>query len=612
MTKKILTIDAETHDQYIGRGVGAGWVYGINVQGSDFEVLGFAVRTHDGTKEYITDMDKVKSLVDEHDILVMHNAQYDLGCLHFIGANVKDKPIFDTEVMGRLYNSSLMSHSLDYLAKKYLGFGKTDEALTNCIWDNDLYPWLKKEITEKERAEKKGEEYIRSKPPGNKLVKFAKANMKLIQETDLSAMAEYAIGDIEPTYDLFNFYKDNGLNMKLAYKYSMIAHICIDYRLRGVRIDLDQVRNVHNKLIPIIADKHKTVYELAGEEFNLNSCKDMPRIFDKLGIKYPLNPQTGNPSITTPWMEKQDYPICKAIVEARKALKIDRDFILKIIDMQEYTCPNAGRYGRVYPGLNLLRARTGRFSCTSPNIQQIPSRDPLYGPLCRSIFLPEEGEKWFSLDFSNQEGRLQVHYANRVKAEGAEAIVWEFNKNPNLDMHQMVADLVGITRTAAKAINLGLSYGMGLGKLAKSLGVGMEEAKDIRNRYNDLAPFLDQLNKKCQLSLKTRGFIKTLGGRHSHIDPPVYEPGGARTFEYKALNKLIQGSAADQTIECMIRAYKKNIPVLFPVHDELCLSGSKEQCLELAKIMETAVKLDVPVVIGYNIEGGNSWEEGDH
>ena len=605
---KLLTIDFETHDPYIDRGVGSGWVYGINVPTSDFEVLGAAYRTHEGELGYETDMEKVKALVDDHDCLIMHNAQYDLGCLHVIGSNVRDKPVFDTEVMSRLFNSSLMSHSLDNVAKKYLGWGKKDDALSNCVWNNGLYPWLKRELKDKERSEKAGETYERERPDEGKLVKFAKKNMKIIQEADLEAMAEYAIGDIEPTYKLYDYFKKHKLDMGLAFKYSMLAHICLDYRMRGVRIDCDKARDVHNQLLPIIAQKVREVYEIAGEEFNINSSKDMPRVFDKLKIRYPKNPNTGNPSITTPWMDKQSHPICVAIVEARKAMKIDRDFIQKMLEMQEFTCPTANGTGRIYPELNLLRARTGRFSCTNPNIQQIPSRDPVYGPMCRSIFIPEKGDSWYSLDFSNQEGRLQVHYANRIGAEGGASLAYEFNKNPNLDMHQMVADMVGISRREAKAVNLGLSYGMGIPKLAKALSVSEEQARVIKDNYNLLAPFLDQLNKKCQTAMKQKGYIKTLGGRHSHIDPPI----GGNTFEYKALNKLIQGSAADQAIECMILAYKEGLPILFPVHDQFCLSGTLEQCLKLKDIMENAIPLDIPTVVDHNENTAQSWEEAGH
>lgn len=607
---KLLTIDLETHDPYIDRDLGAGWVFKLNnIPGNDFEFLGAAYRTHEGEIGYETDIERVRALVDSHDGLIAHNASYDIGSLMAFGIDsVKDKLVFDTEVGSRLFNSGLQSHSLDNVAQLYLKTRKNNMVLADAVWDHDLYPWLKKEEKARDKAEKLGEPFERAHPGYSKLLAFAKKNMKLIQQVAPKAMARYAMDDVIPTFKLFEHFSQH-IDMELFKKYSMLCHICIDYRRRGVRVDLDQARAVSDKLRPIIAQKFQECYDIAGMEFNLNSPKDVPFILAKLGLTFPKTSQ-GNPSITSPWLAQQEHPICKAIVEARKAKKIHKDFVEKIIEMQEFTSPQSlpdNQYGRVFPELNLMRARTGRFSCSCPNLQQIPSRDPVYGPLCRSIFVPEEGEKWFSLDFSNQEGRLQVHYASILKCEGADALVQEFTADPNLDMHQKVADLAGISRTEAKAINLGLSYGMGISKLAKSLGLSENQAKLLRDKYNTLAPFLDQLKSKCETAMKKRGYIKTLGGRHSATDPPMVVDGQYKTFEYKALNKLIQGSAADQTIECMIQAYAKGIPVLFPVHDSMELSGNKEQATELAKIMENAVDLRVPVVVDYSTEGGDSW-----
>ena len=608
---KLLTIDFETHDPYIDRDAGAGWVYKLNnLPGCDFEILGAAIRTHDGKTAYLTDLGEIKDVAESHDGYICHNASYDIGCLLTFFPDAKDRIVFDTEVMSRLYDSSLPSHSLDALSQRYLKMRKDNFVLADAVWDKGLYPWLKKEITAKNKAEKAGETYEREHPGYSKLIKYSKKNMKKIQEVAPEAMAQYALADVEPTFKLFKFFQKNS-NMKLALKYSMLTHICIDYRTRGVRIDLDKAREVSDKLVPVIAGKYQECYKIAGEEFNLQSPKEVPAVFDKLNIKYPKTP-AGNPSITSPWMSKQNHPICKAIIEARKAKKIHKDFVEKIIEMQEWTCPQAlprGRFGRVHPELNLLRARTGRFSCSSPNLQQIPSRDPEYSSLCRSLFVPEEGDKWFSLDFSNQEGRLQVHYAHLLGCEGGSALKVEFDNNPNLDMHQKVADMASITRTEAKTINLGLSYGMGIDKLATSLGVKKPAAEFLRGKYNDLAPFLSDLNDKCKKAMAKKGYIKTLGGRHSHVDPPCQVDGELRTFEYKALNKLIQGSAADMTIECMINAHRAGLPVLFPVHDSLELSGTREQALLLKHIMETSVELSVPMIAEGNLDGGDSWAD---
>lgn len=607
---KLLTFDIETSDPYITRGLGAGWVYAVNkIEGCDYELLGIAYRTHDGLKGYTLDWEFFQSLVDSHDALIGHNISYDLGGVMSVGVNVKDKPVYDTETMSRLHNSSLMSHSLDACAKQYVAGGKQNNKLTDAIIEYDLYPYLKREEVARARAIKNGQEWARERPPEAKLIKWAKSNMKLIQDTNMKAMSDYAIGDIDATWDVFQYLK-NKVDLELSLKYSMLAHICIHYRTKGVRVDIGRAREIRNKMIPLIAEKYKEVYRIAGGEFNLGSIKEVPEVFDRLGISYPRS-EKGNPSITTPWMLKQNHPICKAIISARKALKIDRDFIQKIIAMQEFTCPGAEKYGRVYPELHLLRARTGRFSCTNPNLQQIPSRDPVYGPMCRSIFVAEEGDKWFSLDYSNQEGRLQVHYAYLLKCEGAAKLRDAFIKNPNLDMHDMVAKMVGITRTEAKVVNLGLSYGMGIGTLASGLGIAKEGAVIIKYKYNALAPFLDQLNKKCQEVAQKRGSIKTLGGRLVRIDTPIQQGGREISFWYKSLNSLIQGSAADMTIEAMIQAYKENIPVMFPIHDELVMSGSAAQAKRLQIIMINAVDLCIPNVVECG-DGGSNWDEGGH
>ena len=139
----------------------------------------------------------------------------------------------------------------------------------------------------------------------------------------------------------------------------------------------------------------------------------------------------------------------------------------------------------------------------------------------------------------------------------------------------------------------------------------------MKAKYNTMLPYLVQLNKKCQMSLKTRGYIKTLGGRRSHIDPPIYEPGGARTFEYKALNKLIQGSAADIIKIAMINIHQKlsagnhKTKMLLQVHDELVFDVYKPE-LETMKMlikteMENAYKLTVPLDV-YFVFGAN-WLE---
>lgn len=643
MSGKYLVIDFETKDPYIGRKLGAGWVFAFNkVPGNDFKVLGCGIRcswnqeetvywdlTEDISVILLCRLVDLQDYIDEADVLIMHNASYDLGCLKALGIDPKDTPIIDTEIMAKLFDSSLMSYGLDYLGEKYLSHKKDKGGLARAAVEADIFPWLKREEAAKAKSEKLGEEYVRTVDEV-KASKWAITNMDLMQEHCYDAVAKYACLDVDLTWDLFNYFKKNSdqVNLlNLTHKYSFATYPCLDYRQRGIRIDLNRAREALTKMQPLITSMYDKVYQIAGEEINIKSSKQLPPVFDKLEIAYPLTDK-GNPSITSPWLEKQEHPICKAIITARKYKNITDNFIRKMIDMQEYTLGlpredvDNQHYGRIYPELHVLRAKTGRFSSTSPNIQQIPTRDKVLGKICRSIFVPEEGESWFSLDYSNQEGRLQVHYASLLGCSGSEEFVNEFDKDNKFDVHQKVADLCGISRNDAKTINLGLSYGMGGGKLCRALGLPVElwkppdsnhnvevagaKGKAIINNYHSMVPYLKELSDRCLEKLKEAKHIKTLGGRRLKPDY-IINKGKVKWMYYKALNQLIQGSAADQLIAAMTLAYKAKLPVTMVVHDEMNMSGNLNQAKDLQNIMLDAILMAVPSFV--DIGTGDDWSE---
>lgn len=596
---EIVVIDFETYDPYLRRKMGPGWVYGKNVPNSDFQVLGAALKVNGHTSIYTTKIDTIREYVDSADALIMHNAQYDLGCLTCLGIDYSHCKIVDTAIMSRLYNSSAPSHGLDALAKKHLKVNKGGQTMAKAVLDAGIYP-----LTKKDQA-------AGTHPPLDKVLKWTYENMAEVQEHCYDAVAEYAKLDADLTWDLYKFF-DSKLDKQLYEYYSFFAVICNDMRNRGVRINLDTIRSNMVQLRPKIAGLFAKVYEIAGEEFNIKSIKDVPRVFDKLGIVYPKTDK-GNPSITTPWMEKQEHPLCKAIIKARKYKNIVDNFMEKLLHLQSYTLGVSQeeidnlKYGRLYPELNLMRAKTGRFSCSNPNVQQIPTRDEELGPLCRAIFEPEEGDEWFSLDFSNQEGRIQIHYATLLGCSGAEDIAEQFHKDPAFDIHQHIADMAGIDRFTAKTINLGLSYGMGIEKLGESLGLTKAEAEELKAKYNSFAPYLRQLTQMCKKAIQKNGSIKTLGNRRVAMEPPTYINGQKVLFDYKALNQLIQGSAADQTMAAMRMAYDEGINMLFPVHDEINISGTIEDAQRLKYIMENCIPLNIPCLT--EIGQGKDWSE---
>jgi DNA polymerase I-like protein with 3'-5' exonuclease and polymerase domains len=206
-------------------------------------------------------------------------------------------------------------------------------------------------------------------------------------------------------------------------------------------------------------------------------------------------------------------------------------------------------------------------------------------------------------------------------------IVEEYNTG-DVDLHQMVADLAGIKRKEAKAVNLGIMYGMGVGKLATQLDISAEEAKELMNAHREKVPFVKQLAELASQRGGLNGQIRTILGRKCRFhlwEPSTFgykkplpfeeankEYGGMgrlrRAFTYKALNKLIQGSAADQTKKAMADCYAEGFVPMLTVHDELCFSiRDQEQALRIKEIMETGLPLKVPSKV--DMELGNNWGE---
>jgi DNA polymerase I-like protein with 3'-5' exonuclease and polymerase domains len=266
---------------------------------------------------------------------------------------------------------------------------------------------------------------------------------------------------------------------------------------------------------------------------------------------------------------------------------------------------------------------TGRFSYNNPNLQQIPARNKELGPRIRSLFIPEEGMTWGCFDYSQQEPRLVTHYAALDGLYGVEEVLDAYNGG-EADFHQIVAEMANIPRSQAKTINLGLFYGMGKNKLQAELGVSKENAEDLFRTYHDKVPFVKMLMESVMRRAQDRGRVRTLLGRRCRFDLwepnqfgihkalpheealSEHGPGIKRAYTYKALNRLIQGSAADMTKKAMVELHKEGITPHIQVHDELDISVVNP--LEAAKIkdiMESAVDLEVPNKVDY--ESGPNW-----
>jgi DNA polymerase I-like protein with 3'-5' exonuclease and polymerase domains len=329
--------------------------------------------------------------------------------------------------------------------------------------------------------------------------------------------------------------------------------------------------------------------------------------------------------------------------------KARRDFIESMI------LEHLGRDGRVHPEWRPLRGDDGgtgggRYACTDPNLQQVPARDPIVGPMVRSCFLPEEGECWGVFDVQQQEPRFTVHYAARANMPGAQEAVRRINENPRVDYHQMVADMTGIGRKQAKTINLGRAYGMGGAKLCDQLGLPTEIwerrnqdgsvtpirvagalGKAIIKQYDTRFPFIGPLAQSCSNAAEKRGWIRTYVGRLCRFpewessewgtgmkerfatrEEAVERLGSEnvrRAWTHKALNRLIQGSSGDMIKLAMLKVWKETgrVPLL-TIHDELDISCEADHdIIEISRCIRESVELLVPLSL--DVELGSNWGE---
>jgi DNA polymerase-1 len=379
--------------------------------------------------------------------------------------------------------------------------------------------------------------------------------------------------------------------------YCKLINVSTDMRAKGIRVDIKQTYRVRCILEDKLRPLEKKLWDKFGH-FNYNSPAQVKLwAYNFLGLKGIKNDE-GKESFGKEWVDKnKDHEDVAIFAQVKKIDKMI-SFCKTIVEHE--------KHGRIYPQLNIMQARTGRFSCVNPNVQQIPSRDEELAPLIRGLFLPEEGEEWYSLDFSSQEPRLQIHYAEAIGSSNGKELADKYRQNPRLDLYTeacaMVKEKTGITitRKDSKIMTLALSYGMGKDKGAKALGVSVAKYMEVRKAYFKGASYLKELNTYCQEIMRDRGYIVTIGKRKT------FNEGG---YEYKALNSLIQGGAFDQTAAALIKAYyEADIIPLNTVHDEINISSpSRKVAEELQTIMETCVDMNVPSVADIGV--GDNWAQ---
>ena len=594
-----IAVDLETKDPNI-KTQGPGWarkdghIIGIAVAAGDFKGY-FPLRHQNGHNlDPTMTMRWLKAQMSTPNIdKIMHNATYDAGWMRAEGVEVQGR-IVDTMITGALVNENRWSLGLDAMARDYVGIRKDEKLLKAAAQEWGIDP--KAEMWQ-----------LPPKYVGAYAEQDAVATLKLWQALKIQLEKQ----------DLWSIWKlETGLIPCL-----------LDMRTNGVRVDLEKADRNKKLIQKRSSELRQDIKKSAGVDVDIWAGASVAKMFDKLGLEYPRT-DAGAPSFTKAYLNSHPHEACQSLVKLREFDKADSTFIDSILKHEHN--------GRIHTELHSTRRDeggtvTGRFSSSNPNLQQIPARDKEIKKLIRGLFIPEDGEQWGSFDYSSQEPRLLVHFAAsmplKMQDPVLQTIVEEFNTS-DVDLHQIVADIAGITRKQAKTVNLGIMYGMGVAKLANQMAITPEEAKSIISDHREKVPFVKQLADIASKRAGKNGQIRTLLGRLCRFD--MWEPtsfeynkplpleeaeteyGGMgklrRAFTYKALNRLIQGSAADQTKKAMLDCYNAGLTPMLTVHDELCFSiGSDEQAAQVKEIMENGVPLKVPSKIDQELK--DNWGE---
>lgn len=587
-----VVVDVETRDDGIAKNRGAGWATGAG------EVVGVSITTADGTAGYYPFGHRGGGNLDPAHVLgwlrdelgksdvtwICHNGLYDVGWL--ARYDVRPTGVWhDTQTMLALVDENRRQYSLDSGCKDYTTTSKDDSALV---------AWAKHWGVD----------------PKQDLWRLPAAAVGAYAEQDGRAtLALYeALAPLLPAQGLDEVYR---LEQR-------VSRVLLAVRQRGIRVDIDRAEQLRLQFLREEADISEALSQLAGRTVECWNAESVAAAFTARGIEFPRT-EDGAPSFRKEWLDAHPDPLAKQVRRWRTVNKMRTTFVEgSVLQLQHG--------GRIYPEFHSARsddggAVTGRMSCSSPNLQFFPGRDEEFAPLIRGLCLPEPGEAWHACDYSQQEPRLLVHFAALLNLPGAGEAARAYRDDPTTDFHQFAAELTGLKRKDAKAINLGLFYGMGGAKLCRSLGLPTvwevnsrtgkryekagPEGQLILAQYDARMPFVKAMYDLCQQLGESRGYIRTLAGRRRRAARPDYDRGA---FPHKMLNALIQGSAADQTKYAMVACHEAGLTVLGQVHDELPLSAVPTPATHAqirACMAECVPNLQVPFTV--DIAVGDSW-----
>jgi len=590
--RKVVAIDLETCDPGLIKD-GPGWprkigsVIGISISSGDFTAYYPIAHEGGGNMDRGAVIKYIRDICEDDSIeKVFHNAQYDIGWLSVIEIEVKGR-IHDTMVAMALIDENRFSYTLNSISFDYLGEYKNESKLKEAALAFGVDP--------------KSEMY---KLPSTFVGEYAEEDARLTLKLHEKLSWEIKKDNLETIYDIE----------------CRLINVIFNMTKKGVRFDLDKCLTLNDKFRNKEKKILKRVKDLTNQNVEIWAAASIAKAFDSLNLPYERTEKTNAPSFTKMFLMDHPHELPRLIMQARELNKLRGTFLQGLV--------NHNTSGRIHAHINQIRSDsggtvTGRFSYSHPNLQQIPNRGQFAGSI-RKLFIPEMGEYWLKADYSQQEPRLLTHWACLVGQMGAEEVKEAYKKS-DLDFHQQTAEMAGVERRLAKTIGLGVMYGMGYNKLARELDIEPPEAKKMLADFRKRVPFMQGMLEAVMNRANSKGIVRTLLGRKCRFD--LWEPtqwgvhkalplnqakveyGDAikRAGTYKALNRLIQGSAADQTKKAMVDIYEElGIVPLIQVHDELdCSVKSEIEARKIKNIMETCVELEVPSKVDTDL--GESW-----
>ncbi|MEZ4704797.1 MAG: DNA polymerase I [Bdellovibrionota bacterium] len=498
--------------------------------------------------------------------------------------------------------------------------------LKGIAFDTMLASYLLKPNTHQHGLDALSLEYLNVKKiPTEELIGKGKKQISMV-EVDKEKLTEYACEDAWATYMLYVYFESELQKQQLDKVLSTIEvpliEVLLSMERRGFHLDKKALAVLSKTLSSNLIDLTKKIHQLAGEEFNIKSPKQLgPILFEKIKIQNEPHVsvrkvKTTKTGYSTDQETLEEYlpnPLVEALLDYRNQSKLLSTYIDALPKMIHSDTQN------IHTSFNQTVASTGRLSSSDPNLQNIPIRNPL-GLEIRKSFIPKEkGWKILSADYSQVELRILAHLAND------QTMIEAFQKN--IDIHTQTASLIfdipfeNVTkqqRGQAKTINFGIIYGMGSRRLAKENGISLDEAKAfIENYFHTYSSVKDYFAQQISMA-KKNGYVQTMFGRKRPVgEINSKNPRMASMAERIVTNAPIQGTAADIIKVAMIDIHNELMEkeyqsqMLLQVHDELVFEGPESELEKLSAMvktkMESAAKLSVPLLVEVGM--GDNWAQ---